>query len=109
MKTNILCAWSVAPETVWIQTRCPKHARKLSRRGDSKNVAIAVTGGFLRIFEFQKGFAWAQKLIARYQSGEKVTNEAKFVLNASLSADLEINGVGEGQSTPQAIRKLQNA
>ena len=76
--TPELSAWQVAPGVTWIQTRWPRFARKLSRRADSKLVARGVAGGFLRTFEFQRGLAWARRLIDRYQSAEQVTNARKI-------------------------------
>ena len=73
-----LSAWLVAPGVTWIQTRSPLFARKLSRRSDGKLVARG--GGFLRTFEFQRGLAWARRLIDRYQSAERVTNARKIAL-----------------------------
>lgn len=61
-----LSAWQVAPGVVWVQTRNPEHARKLSRRINSRLVASGVAGGYLRTFEFCQNMAWGSKLIARY-------------------------------------------
>ena len=70
-----LSAWQVGPGTMWVQTRCPECARKLSRRANTRLVATGVAGGFLRAFEVAKPLAWARRLIRRYQTGlETVTN-----------------------------------
>jgi hypothetical protein len=70
-----LSAWQVAPGVVWVQTRSPQFARKLSQRSDSRLVAHGVAGGYLRTFEFQHGLAWARRLIARYNTrNETATN-----------------------------------
>ena len=66
-----LCAWPVAPGAVWVQTRLPQLARKLSQRGDSRLVALGVAGGYLRTFEFKHGLAWARRLIARYTTANE--------------------------------------
>jgi len=72
-----LSAWLVAPGVVWVQSRSPKLANKLSQRSDSRLVAQGVGGGYLRIFEFQHGLAWASSLITRYQATATATNERK--------------------------------
>lgn len=69
-----LSAWQVGPGRVWVQTRSPHFARKLSQRSDSRLVARGVAGGYLRTFEFQRGLAWARRLIARYTRNEMATN-----------------------------------
>jgi hypothetical protein len=72
-----LCAWQVAPGVVWVQTRSAEYARKLARRSDGKLVARGVAGGYLRTYEFQRGLAWARRLIVRYTQNETVTNARK--------------------------------
>lgn len=74
-----LSAWQVGPGTVWVQTRLPHFARKLSQRSDSRLVARGIAGGYLRTFEFQHGLAWARRLITRYTRNETPTNS---VINA---------------------------
>jgi len=75
--TRNLCAWQTAPGFVWLQTRRPDYARKLSRRSDAQLVAVGVAGGFLRTFCFRHPLTWAARLIARYTASETVTSEAK--------------------------------
>jgi hypothetical protein len=72
-----LSGWQTAPGIVWIQTRVPQFTRKLSQRGDSRLVARGVAGGYLRIYEFQRGLAWARSLIGRYSPIEMPTNGQK--------------------------------
>jgi len=78
-----LSAWQVAPGVTWVQTRSPQFARKLSQRGDSRQVACGVAGGYLRTFEFHQGLAWARRLIARYTQNETPTNARKIVPGCS--------------------------
>lgn len=62
-----LSAWQPVPTVVWVQTRNPKLALKLSKRSDSRLVARGVSGGYLRTFEFtNKSIAWAKRLLTRY-------------------------------------------
>ena len=72
-----LSAWLVAPGVTLVQSRSPQFARKLSQRSDSRLVARGVAGGYLRIFEFQHGLAWAGRLIARYTKNKTATNAQK--------------------------------
>ena len=72
-----LSAWLVAPGVVWVQTRSPQFARKLSQRSDSRLVVQGVAGGYLRTFEFQHRLAWARRLIARYTKNGTATNARK--------------------------------
>jgi len=72
-----LSAWQVASGVVWIQTRSPQFARKLSQRSDSRLVARGVAGGYLRTFEFPHRLAWAGRLIARYGKNGTATNARK--------------------------------
>jgi hypothetical protein len=71
-----LCAWSPVRGAVWVQTRDPKHARRMAQRKDSRLVVRGVAGGYLMTFEFRKSMAWARRLIARYVGDEKATGEA---------------------------------
>jgi hypothetical protein len=73
-----LSAWQTAPGMTWVQTRLPQFARKLSQRGDSRQVVCGVAGGYLRTFEFHHGMAWARRLIARYAAIETPTNARKI-------------------------------
>jgi hypothetical protein len=73
-----LSAWLAAPGVVWVQVRSPQFARKLSQRSDSRLVAGGVAGGYLRIFEFQRGLAWARRLIGRYTQNETPINARKI-------------------------------
>jgi len=70
-----LSAWLAAPGVTWIQTRSPFYARKLAQRSDSRLVARGVAGGYLRTFEFQRGLAWAVRLIGRYSKNGTPTNK----------------------------------
>jgi hypothetical protein len=71
-----LCAWQPVRGIVWVQTRNPKHARRLARRQDSRGVAIGVAGGCLKTFEFAHPMSWAVRLLARYTAGKKATGRA---------------------------------
>jgi hypothetical protein len=75
-----LAAWQVSPGVVWVQTRSPQFARKLSQRADSRLVVRGVAGGYLRTFEFKHGLAWAKRLIARYTQNGAATNALKTAL-----------------------------
>jgi hypothetical protein len=63
--------WSVERGVWWVQTRDARLARKLSRRIDTRLVAVGVGGGYLRIFEMRRPPAFVRRLTARYV----VTNE----------------------------------
>jgi hypothetical protein len=69
-----LSAWQVSPGMTWVQARDPKHARRMAQRKDSRLVGYGVAGGFLRIFQFHHGLAWARRLIARYTQTEPPIN-----------------------------------
>lgn len=71
--TRSLCAWLVGPGTTWVQTREPHYARKLSQRADARLIAHGVAGGYLRIYSFSHGLAWARRLISRYTRNETAT------------------------------------
>jgi hypothetical protein len=71
-----LCAWQPVQGVVWVQTRDPKHAMRLNKRGGGRVVAVGVAGGFMRTFEFARPLSWAIRLIERYTSNEKTANEA---------------------------------
>lgn len=72
-----LSAWLVAPGVVWVQTRLPQFARKLSQRSDSRLVARGVAGGYLRTYEIPHGLTWAGRLIGRYAKNGMPTNAGK--------------------------------
>ena len=71
-----LCAWQPVRGIVWVQTRNPKHARRLAKRSDGRLVATGVAGGFLRTYEFAHSLAWAVRLMARYTASETTANAA---------------------------------
>jgi hypothetical protein len=77
-----LSAWQVASGMVWVQTRSPQFARKLSQRSDSRLVVRGVAGGYLRTFEFQRGLAWARRLVARYQTKCGTPTNARIIAPA---------------------------
>jgi hypothetical protein len=71
-----LCAWQPVRGVVWVQTREPKHARRLAKRKDGRLVAAGVAGGFLRTYEFARSLGWSVRLIARYKANKTTANEA---------------------------------
>ena len=95
-----LCGWKVAPGVTWIQTRSADFARKLSRRSDGRLVACGVAGGYLRTYEFPHGLAWARRLIARYQSAGKVTNERFLTPTLAQTKVLLPDGVIQRTNRP---------
>lgn len=80
-----LRAWQVAPGEVWVQSRSPRHTRRLSQRSDNRLVAVGVAGGYLRTYAFPHSLAWARDLIARYTASETPANRPEIVLNAFQS------------------------
>lgn len=72
-----LSAWLVGVNAVWVQTRSSFFNRKLSQRADARLVAHGIAGGYLRIYEFEQGLAWAGRLIARYTRNGMPTNARK--------------------------------
>ena len=79
-----LSAWQPARGVTWVQTRLPKHAERMAKRQNSKLVLWAVTGGYLKTYEFSHRLAWAEGLIARYTSP-----------NAQVNATTSPNGAPE--------------
>ncbi len=71
-----LCAWQPVRGVVWVQTRNPRHARRLAKRGDARLVLRGVAGGFLKTFEFRRPLTWAGRLISRYLAAEVSANAA---------------------------------
>jgi hypothetical protein len=69
-----LCAWQPAKGTVWVQTRDPRHARRMAKRADARLVVRGVAGGFLKTFEFRQPMTWARRLINRYMAAEATAN-----------------------------------
>jgi hypothetical protein len=103
--TPMLCAWPVAPGFVWVETRSPVFARKLSRRSDARLVVQGVTGGFLRTFEFPHGLSWTRRLIARHQSASRVANEPIPPLDAPPASRKAPGGVlARGETVAPALR-----
>ena len=71
-----LCAWQPIRGFVWVQTRNPNHARRLTKRRDGRLVAYGVAGGYLKTFEFRQSLAWAVRLMNRYTAAEVTANAA---------------------------------
>ena len=76
-----LCAWQPVAGITWVQTRNPKHAKRLAKRKDGRLVAWGVAGGFLRTFEFKRPMSWAIRLLSRYTADEETANAA---LNSAI-------------------------
>lgn len=72
-----LCAWQPAPGVCWVQTRSPRHVRRLAKRRDGYLVAVGVAGGYLRTYEFRHSLAWAGRLIRRYTLAQTSAGEPK--------------------------------
>ena len=70
------CAWQLVRGIVWVQTRDPKHAKRMAERQDSRLVVVGVAGGYLKTFEFRHSLAWAGRLVNRYTAAETATNGA---------------------------------
>ena len=70
-----LCAWQPVRGVVWVQTRNPKHARRLAKRADGRLFVRGVAGGYLKTFEFRPSLAWAVRLMKRYLAHLTPTNE----------------------------------
>lgn len=88
-----LSAWRVAPGFVWVQTRNPRHARRLAQRQDSRPVAHGVAGGYLRNYEFRHSLAMARRLTARYTEKGKATNAR---LSVCASPGVAVNSLARG-------------
>ena len=71
-----LCAWQPVRGIVWVQTRNPRHARRMAQRQDGRLVAYGVAGGYLKTFEFRKSLAWASRMMKRYLAAEVTPNAA---------------------------------
>ncbi len=70
-----LGAWQSERGMVWVQTREPRHGRRLGQRNDGRLVARGVAGGYLKTFEFRRPLAWAVRLMKRYMADGKATND----------------------------------
>ena len=87
VKTNtigdrMLCAWKTGAGWVKVQTRSAKYARKLAQRSDSQPAGVGVAGGYLRIYAFNHGMAWAERLIRRY-TGQPMATSGGFLSPAA--------------------------
>jgi hypothetical protein len=71
-----LCAWQPVKGITWVQTRSPRHAGRLSKRGDGRLVVRGVGGWYLKTFEFRRSLVWAVRLINRYAVAETTANAA---------------------------------
>jgi hypothetical protein len=58
-----------------VQTRNPKHARRMAKRADGRLVVRGAAGGYLKTFEFRRSLAWAARLMNRYLTNETTANE----------------------------------
>ena len=90
-----LCVWQPERGVVWVQTREPRHARRLGQRSDGRLVARGVAGGYLRTFEFRRSLTWAARLVKRYMVGGMATNAASGV--AICPARSRVAGLTMGQ------------
>ena len=96
-----LCAWQPERGVVWVQTREPRHARRLGQRSDGRLVARGVAGGYLKTFEFRRSLAWAARLMKRYMANEMATNDG---LNRAVCPGASRTGrtrAGQGVDSPR--------
>ncbi|HOX58248.1 MAG TPA: hypothetical protein P5205_19285 [Candidatus Paceibacterota bacterium] len=91
-----LCAWQPTRGVVWVQTRNPKHARRMAQRGDSRLVARGVAGGYLKTFEFRRSLTWGMRLMKRYMSDVAATNEGLGRANCPTASRKCPVGRGQG-------------
>lgn len=100
-----LCAWLVAPGKCWIQTRNPRHARRLAQRKDTRLAAIGVAGGYLRTFAVDKGLSWASRLIERYQSSEMATGRGIKPRHLPVAASKSSAKINPSAIRPNTVTK----
>jgi hypothetical protein len=70
---RVLSAWGVG-DAVWVQTRCPEIAQKLSwltRNPRPRLVMWGVAGGYLRTYELSKPMAWVEAWITEVLSARE--------------------------------------
>jgi hypothetical protein len=91
-----LCAWQPVRGVVWVQTRDPRHARRLAKRADGCLVVRGVAGGYLRTFEFRRSLAWAARLMKRYLGAEMTANEALGSAGCAVAKAGALARVGGG-------------
>jgi hypothetical protein len=91
-----LCAWQPERGVVWVQTREPRHARRLGQRRDGRLVAREVGGGYLRTYEFQRSLGWAARLMKRYLTAMTATNEASGSANCPRRSRMAGFTMGKG-------------
>jgi hypothetical protein len=71
-----LCAWKVSDGECRIQTRLPRHARRLTQRTDTRLVAREHASPYLRVFAINRPLAFVENLLRRYTAKHTATNEA---------------------------------
>ena len=81
-----LCAWYVAAGVLWVQTRNPTHARRLSQRQSTRLVMRGVHGGYLRTFEIQQPLSWFRSLFRRYV-GSDCPNKGENPVNLPITSN----------------------
>jgi len=95
-----LCAWQPARGVVWVQTRSPKHARRMAQREDGRLVVRGVAGGYLKTFEFRGSLTWAARLMKRYLTDKTATNEALGRAICPVASRATRAGRGEPTGVP---------
>ena len=105
-----LCAWQPVRGVVWVQTRNPKHARRMAQRQDSRLVAYGVAGGYLKTFEFRRSLAWAAAMMKRCLADERATNAVsnRAVCPVASRASLAGRGQGAGVAARAGAANGQN-
>ena len=97
-----LCAWQPERGVVWVQTREPRHARRLGQRSVGRLVARGVAGGYLRTFELRRSLTWAARLMKRYMADGTATNAASGL--AVCPERSRVAGLTMGQRAwPEAV------
>jgi hypothetical protein len=90
-----LCTWQPGRGIVVVQTRLPRHARRMAQRRDSRLIGYGVAGGYLKTFEFRRSLAWAIRLMKRYMSDGKATNAAPNSAVCPVAGRASRTGRGE--------------
>ncbi len=96
-----LCAWQPERGVVWVQTREPRHARRLGQRSDGRQVARGVAGGYLKTFEFRRSLAWAARLMKRYMADGMATNDGLNRAVCPEGSRTGLTGAGRGVDSPR--------
>jgi hypothetical protein len=105
---DTLCTWRMG-SGVWIQTRSPEYAQRLSRVEGGRLVARSIDGPYLRTFEFSRSWRWASRYVKRVTGFKADATTQQTRSSGTLSGHRVPNGKSKSPAKVTTTQAEENA